>query len=997
MMLLWLSHLLLTPFDLNSISDKSAPLDNPAGLLLPDDIPPLAVRVLVVGLHHLPSVTKTQNAAATLLIRFVNRPDMQRLSVADFVFTYAKDVLDGKTSTSSPSVYELLGSLRFLAGVSSSADLRHLHSQVYIKCEKLTADETSPVSSNAASKQLALKVFRNLAVQSLRSAGSAQPLSDSRGPTDILEDVIDYCLGSLGDRDTPVRYASAKAISTIVLALEPQMGHEVIQAILAMFKEDMPRRGTVLDFNIADALKWHGLTLALAHTLFKRSASHEQLQDIIEALLLALQFEQRSSTGSTIGTNVRDAANFGIWSMSRRYTTNELLSVTMTASGTLLEQGSYKGSIIQTVATQLVLAACLDPAGNIRRGSSAALQELVGRHPNEVYEGIALVQIVDYQAVGLRRRGLVGVTGQASELCLSYWSAALHALTEWRGLGSPDVASRQAAALSLANLNKTNFAHEVGVLHHVMAAVQRQPDVEKLQGCVCTLGHLFDAFEADQVRQEEENSSPTPTSVDISPVLRLLETNLKGFSARVLRSDLPAAAGQLLGAYCRYAISVSHGNGGYETIPFDSIENLTSKLLTRHDEPIQEIVPGLVRALLKLKRAAGRSLGCIGAQTLRSSVAQDSRKSLLSGAGKAMALGALAPFYAPSGLMEATPLVVSAYTTLRALLDAMNVEWRIVGLKALQSGLDAYAGTSIALQILETAVDALHRGLNDYTIDERGDIGSLVRLQAISCGATVFARGWLRDHAGLALVIRQDVLRLSLEKLDRVRLAAARCDPYSEGPEPEDVAQVSSRAYFEQRLRALQDQTKEWQWHSLLEGCVSCAGASAEPLLQASRAALVTLLCQMNEQDLVVVFSTFSAVLKNQVAESSHSVPAALGLLAFLFDARIAHQIGSGTGFSWRGLLSTVQKSHHKTTDLSKLMAAVHVYRGLAQIPAIRRDVLAKLISMLRTNPYPKVRVAVAEALFVVTGEQAMKARDWTSSPLQHQDVLDSIKAIHLS
>lgn len=55
------------------------------------------------------------------------------------------------------------------------------------------------------------------------------------------------------------------------------------------------------------------------------------------------------------------------------------------------------------MAVQLLLSACLDPAGNIRRGSSAALQELIGRHPNQVTEGIAIVQIVDYQAVGLRK------------------------------------------------------------------------------------------------------------------------------------------------------------------------------------------------------------------------------------------------------------------------------------------------------------------------------------------------------------------------------------------------------------------------------------------------------------------------------------------------------------------------------------------------------------------------------------------------------------------
>ena len=59
---------------------------------------------------------------------------------------------------------------------------------------------------------------------------------------------------------------------------------------------------------------------------------------------------------------------------------------------------------------------------------------------------------------------------------------------------------------------------------------------------------------------------------------------------------------------------------------------------------------------------------------------------------------------------------------------------------------------------------------------------------------------------------------------------------------------------------------------------------------------------------------------------------------------------------SYRSLLFLIQKSHYKSTNLHKLHIALDVYRGLANIPTIRKDVIAKVASML-LHPFPKVRV----------------------------------------
>ena len=988
-LLLWLSHLILTPFDLASISGPIKSLGNIDGLRLLQPLPQLAFSVLSAGLHYLPTPTKAQDAAAMLLVRLVSRPDMQKLQLEDAVVSKALGFLQDSSSDVPMTIFERLGPLRFLAGIANSAELGHVIPSIYRTCEKLSNDGSSPVTSNAIAKKIIVKIFRNVAILSLRSTTAQGPLLSFLETTSVLEDVIDHLLRSLGDRDTPVRYAGAKAISLVIVELEHAMGHEVIQAILDTFKEDMPRRGDALDFRTANALKWHGLTLALAHTLFKRSASPEQLPDIVDALSSALQFEQRTATGSSVGTNVRDAANFGFWSLSRRYTTDELLSAD-TSAMKILQHTDAQRSVIQILAIQLVLSACLDPAGNVRRGSSAALQELIGRHPNQVHEGIALVQIVDYQAVGLRRRSIVDVANRAAALHQEYWAALLDAPLGWRGLGSPDVLSREAVAASLAKLSASTFNVRGITLNNVLNKLRRHPtsDAEGLHGLVSSLARLLEEANSSVWDDGRMDGQPKATPVaGLWETLHILLTSTKDFSPRILRSELPSASSRLLTALCRYQLLSSFTAAVPDEIPLDGIDTLTDRLLNRHEETIQQTVSSLIQSILLLERKCSVPLRCIGAQTLCKRVAIDASKSTLHGANRAIALGALAPLYGDGLNSEKA---VAAINTLGTLIDAMNVDWRIIGIKALQRAVEGDSdNAALDLSVAKTIVYAVHRGMSDYTIDERGDVGSLVRLQSIACTSHIMITTAFKTHAQLLQILHADIYRLSLEKLDRVRLAAAQCRRHHLDFEisTADNAIVPSYQYFNESLKALSENVPVWKHTALLEGCISCGGISAEPLLQASRAALVDLLNHISTQQLTDLMSIFTSILKTLLLENSNMHPA-LELLAFLLDMQIPQRLAKSSEFKWRNLLSMVQKSHHKSNDIPKIFAAVHVYRGLANVQAIGEEVLKKLLGMLKTNPYPRVRVSVVETLFFVTREPELHGRDWTKPASQHLDII---------
>lgn len=999
-LLLWLSHLLLTPFDLSTISNRPVDSDNLNELInFPPDLPPIVQRVLFVSLNFLPVSTKAQDAAAMLLLRLVIRSDMQKLRLADAVVSRALEVVQDDSLT---TVYEKIGPLRFLAGVASAAELDHLIPRIYLASQRLIEGKPA-IMSSAVAKKLVLKVFRNIAVLALRSTPSQGVLLDFVETSGAIETAIDHLLGSLGDGDTPVRYAAAKALSFIIIQLPSEMGHEVIQAILDSFKESMPHDRDKLDFRAVDALKWHGLTLALAHTLFKRCAIPAQIPEIVDVLVLASQFEQRTATGSSIGTNVRDAANFCIWSLSRRYTTEELLAV----KNIKMRKGyasTTDMSVIQWLAIQLILSACLDPAGNIRRGSSAALQELVGRHPNHVHEGISLVQIVDYQAVGLRRRAMLDVANRAAPLHASYWTALLAAMFEWRGLGSSDVESRDAAAASLARLSGLQESSYDAVLMQVLRSIHDsvQSDPEYLHGVVQSLAYLLQRANAKDERAGEFKES---SSKDFQRVLEVLLSVTRDFSLRMLRSELPSAIVQFLAAFCQ---QLAHSEREKVDSGFlEAIDTLTERMLTRFEEPILQAIPSLIAPLLMLKLKLGSPLGCLDVERLCSKVATDSSKSTMHGAGRAIALGALIGASHSALLSEN---VVKAIGTLSELTLAMNVDWRIVGIKALQLVVVSTSGfQDMDARILELIVKAVHHALNDYTIDERGDVGSLVRLQAIQCTSCLLAKSNAGSENSDVQILHADILRLSLEKLDRVRMAGARCrqEHLGSSTPATDVSSVSTEAYFLDTLRPLADVTSpSWQTRALLQGIISSSGISAEPLLQASRTALANILTSIPTTHLETILTLFTTTLQTLLADSNSTnlQHPALELLSFLLEVRIpqrllSHPNGSSTTFKWRTLLSTVQKSHHKSNDIPKILACVRIYRSLAEIPTIRREVLKKLLGMLKTNPYPRVRVGVAEALFVVLegGEEVLRGRDWAVPVKVHANVIGEMEGRYLA
>ena len=471
-MLLWLSHLSLTPFDLSSVGSTSPIEDEliPIGLMLTHQIPPIARRLLRVGLIYVASAAKEREAAVTLLVRLVLRPDMVQLGLLGALLKWSTETLQDASSSPSQSIYKYIGLLSFLANTVNLADVPliapHLLSIFHCmqNINALTTPSSNIISSSAIARKIIVKVLRSISVKSLQL--DAMPSSKSPSVVDVvIEEVIQQLLTWLADKDTPVRFAASKALSVITLNLPSSMASEVVESIVAALEENViwteldtnetretrhiaPQR----DLSAVDALEWQGLILTLSHLLFRRCPSLEQLPIVLNALIMALNFEQRTSFGSSTGTSVRDAACFGIWSLARRYSTDQLLAMDV-SSMKRKSPDDVSVPVLQAVADELVAASISDPSGNIRRGASAALQELIGRHPDTIIHGIDLVQVVDYHAVALRSKALREVAINTAEVDEHYWHVTMKALLSWRAIRASDPESRRHTSQALGELS----------------------------------------------------------------------------------------------------------------------------------------------------------------------------------------------------------------------------------------------------------------------------------------------------------------------------------------------------------------------------------------------------------------------------------------------------------------------------------------------------------------------------------------------------------------
>lgn len=804
--LLWLSHLLLAPFDLSTISsvdlqDVTAP-DIP-GMVWPENLPAITVRMIPLAIKYLSTPGKERDAAKALLVRMAIRRDMQQLGVLKSLIDWSLTSLRPRKDQPLQTTYFCLGILSFLAGVlrasSDTSDMNPYLSTIFYAIQAISVGEdelSKTIISFALARKMILKVIRSVVVLRLR-----QP--QDMASTELTEAAIGYLLESVSDNDTPVRFAASKSLSIITLKLDPDMASQVVEAVLESLNRNVlwtkPAGGKpVRDLSAVNNLEWHGLMLTLSHLLYRRSPPTEQLSDIIHALLLGLSFEQRSMSGGSVGTNVRDAACFGIWALARRYASDELLAVP-THSVFAAKAHSATSSIIQVLGTELVVTASLDPAGNIRRGASAALQELVGRHPDTVEQGIWVVQTVDYHSVARRSRAIQEVAVNATRLASQYGEAIINTLLGWRGIGDLDAASRRVSGAAFGVLTHelsdvksgdplARFKTTVQLLTERLKTLQPR-QVEERHGLLLCFAAVLDKFTAlfQEGTSQEDSSLINEILSTVSGVLENLQSTayrkpelLAEAASRLVVSALPILQTAVIGTnqpIFRPGHELVHPDHTSDCMSLvsklDSYDEDRSVEVTRLVSALRAIVPTWLNrseqetieptaaaslVLLMLSRPSGRK-ALVGewAETVER---RPTSRTAVHGNGYFSALTIAQP------LVDSSDDVACQALLGRWAWDT-EVDTRVAILQSLTQ-------SSVLHNKPLTFLQLIAEGLNDYTTNARGDIGSHVRVHALRAVRTLWGKlDEVMDKSEWAetsvRTLFFSALRLSAEKLDRVR------------------------------------------------------------------------------------------------------------------------------------------------------------------------------------------------------------------------------------
>ncbi|KAI8956265.1 tubulin folding cofactor D C terminal-domain-containing protein [Xylaria longipes] len=1005
--LIWLSQLFFAPFDLSTISSGNADeFEQPtvAGFQWPQQVPRIVLRVIPLAIRYLASPGKERDGAKALLVRLAMRKDMQELGVLSALVRWALSSLNSTKDATTGSSYYYIGSLSFLAGVLRAAEDTSIMDQhlsaIFYAVQAIAAEENDTykvINGSALARKLMIKATRSIIAIVLRK--SRRGMSD----TEMIEITIGHLLERLADNDTPVRFAASKALSIITLKLDPDMASQVIDAVIESLnrnvlwvkKESGPEGLTIRDLTAVDPLEWHGLMLTLSHLLYRRSPPPENLSDIIHALLIGLSFENRSPSGGSIGTNVRDASCFGIWAVARRYSTAELLKVE-TQSVLIARGHDPAASILQVIATELVVTASLDPAGNIRRGSSAALQELIGRHPDTIETGISVVQTVDYHAVALRSRAIHEVALQATRLSSHYGRALLEATLGWRGIGDMDAGARRVAAASFGTLTAEltrkasvnpfeNLAFSIKlILSRIQGLQLRQ--VEERHGLLLSLAAIFDSipsFIEEGALKEQAGLLPIPeiynvlkailresrdtkfrkpeliaeaNSTLIVSVIPILLLKLSNHDQQLRKFIQPGSAivneanWRLLVESLEFVDGLrTHQSNLFEDL-LEITESCVNDWLDRNETELIQPSSQAALVFLVLSRPR-RRVEIIEAWCEKVCTPRTSRKRHGDGYYHGLARSQpILTYFQKAGNTHTGQISISKVFRERWAKDG-DIETRVAIIQSL-------IGKNILRLESTEFFGLISEGLDDYTTNARGDIGSHVRLEAIKATKTL----WQAQDGNHELVIRlfPQILRLAAEKLDRVRAEAKSTLAIILQPndsEPFEQLLFTSKKYFS-FLFTLRDITRlsigacdsipsiEGCTCSLLAGLVTSADTGNEDLVVETRAALAEF-CETSDETLRQVCGSLLYNLKLYAGQDRVLVPT-LEIVAYLFHVGLMQRCyntpvlaganvmsassGSALYPDLKQLCLLVQKAAYKTGNVRKLEACIKVYGAIAAL-----------------------------------------------------------------
>ncbi|KAK7203877.1 armadillo-type protein [Myxozyma melibiosi] len=941
--LLWLSGLALTPFNLDTVGEN-----------VPD-------RLFEVSQKYLGAAGREREAASTSLARFISRPDTLSIYLPKFIDSSSG--ADDSAESSKQSIFWTLGTVSSMAQIFAICQAHDLKPYIQPLSQLLQTLKKNPeAASNTQLRKLLCKATYRLALRALE-------VSESEVPTAVEVCLDELLTKSLADKDTLVRYSASKAFSRVALAMTKidSDGIFVSEIIDSLLLSSFPLNKAMGDSKTAD--RWHGGLLALAELLRRHvlplPAYAPQLFDKIDS---GLRFEIRKSTHA-LGANVRDSACYVAWSLFRHYP--DLLSSTSTAAPTQ--------KLVKGVLADLVLVGCFDREINNRRAAAAAVQECIGRHAGAVASletGVALVQALDYFAIGNRANAFLEVSRRIAKLGIA--SAGGGEMVEFLLNGavtSWDIEVRKLAGQAIAGLAKDTET-ELETIETVLVIAERAAGggtIDEQHGSLFTLGELLSVVD-----------SSTDLSQTVLPrVVQLLE-NLK-FPPHVAMTLYD-------GALRVISASASRLQTDAEVPPI--FYSILDNALSRTDDNAQT----------KVLHASAR------AATADFSPSQVNVLEWLSFAkagkfGYMLALGSLR--------FEIPEQVIADICRIAASSERQyGVALRVASVDTLHSLLDAKKAL-VAQKYKSEIFWSLVYALQDYTIlPTRGDVGSQTRLASISAltahAETLCADQTTTATAEAATACVANLIRISLEKMDKLRLRAVACLsallPHAASLVPsaaallaiiaqktdQDATSSSAKEYYTRMINLCVCAETVFAQAAITGIAASVGGGTGESVVRASSEAIVQFMTCTDDdevddkrrrfvENVVALFVQKPAVVANPADGTKPTPPKRdfelCEVVVLLFETgSMATYASSSMYVSIYNKAARLLQLATKANSIPRLESLIGLFSGIVEATGVgskvREAAVRKLVSLL-IGDMRRVRQPAAEALFLLLSSGA--------------------------
>uniref|UniRef100_A0A671T5E5 Tubulin-specific chaperone D n=1 Tax=Sinocyclocheilus anshuiensis TaxID=1608454 RepID=A0A671T5E5_9TELE len=726
-LLLWLSMTCLIPFDLSRLDGH---LSTDPGL----NRESIMDRILAVAKSFLRVSDKSRDAASVLVSKFVTRPDVKQKRLGDFL-DWCLTTISQTSEVTMEGTVTLDGALQSLAQLfkHGKRDDFLQYAPTVLQClnQKRIAE-----SNQATLRKLGVKVVQRLGLTFLKprlakwryqrgSRSLAVNLAQSSVTESVeatkpdlesvsqeedydipeeVENIIEQLLVGLKDKETIVRWSSAKGIGRVTGRLPKQLADDVVESVLECFS-----------FQETDNA-WHGGCLALAELGRRGLLLPSRLSDVVPLIIKALTYDEKRGACS-LGSNVRDAACYVCWAFARAYEPNELKPY------------------VNQIASALVIATVFDRNITCRKAASVNILSPQGTFPH----GIDILTAADYFTVGNLNNCYLTISVYIAGF-EEYTKPLIDHLVAMK-VNHWDGVIRELATKGLHNLTIQAPEYMANTVLPQLLPMATGMDLHRRHGAILACAEITHAL----YELATQNNRLHPLSIEASPNHNFLLFNAfvsLGFGGELMRPAVCCLIEKL--SLSKMPFKDDPVITGWQWLIDDSLKNL-HLFSSGARRGIQDAALSALAALCLQYYQVEPGVADLVSQYL---LALESPEVLMR-CGCTLALGSLPPFMIRGKLQKVRPHNVSSKAA--SLTEARRDAATAMSQVCVAVGVCAQGSPDRVLceGNIRPVYEALLGCMNDYSTDSRGDVGACVQ-RMMCCLAQQAAEkiDRYRAHAG---------------------------------------------------------------------------------------------------------------------------------------------------------------------------------------------------------------------------------------------------------